>query len=114
MTKAEAAEVRKGDYLTCPNDYPPRQPRRVSQVWRNSSTGLVLIRFAAIGGAWVPATEYELPPKGMGWDHFAFNWRAPNESDKVLRSMHIITKAEDERRKAERALGVANSRTAAA
>jgi hypothetical protein len=87
MTLADALALREGDTVchSAGLDYradgtPVMAPIRVTKVWVNAKSSIVLIRANAIGGAqWLDATGYELPPPGLVYDRTTFAWMTPEE-----------------------------------
>lgn len=75
MTLADALDLRKGDYVTHAFTAPPDAPCRVTEVWQNAKSTIVLIRIASIAKeVWLDATGYELPPPRHEWDAATTSW----------------------------------------
>jgi hypothetical protein len=72
MTLQEALSIRPGDKLVTKYTGIPLRPVRVTDVWVNARHSIVLVRLDP--AAWLDATGYDLPPKGMGWDDFHCEW----------------------------------------
>lgn len=73
MTREAAETMRAGQYVMHKASSPVCRPLRVTQVER-TSTGRVMLRFATLGGAWCPATEYARPLVSWKADPIEGGW----------------------------------------
>lgn len=82
MTVEDALTLRVGDHVLhkaalsyTKAGFPAKRPVRITEVYVNVKRTIVSIRLASVNpGAWLHATEFELPPDGFRWDYNGKEW----------------------------------------
>lgn len=86
MTTDAAHTIRKGAYIMHYASNPPYRPLRVTQV-EQTHTGRVMLRFASLRNAWLPATEYARPK--ASWRAFRGWWVEHYKDEKTGEWVHV-------------------------